>query len=107
MPYTNFIGYPNTPGARFDLKYYIDVHFALVEKHWVSLGLVSWNVVSFIGDDKAPYIVVAETVWRDAEAATKAFTPGPILAEIMGDVPNFTDLKAVRFSGEQVATSKL
>jgi len=107
MPYTTFIGYPSTPGARFDLKYYIEVHFPLVEKHWGHLGIESWNVVSFIGDDKAPYIVVAETVWRDVEAATKAFTPGLILAEIVGDVPNFTDLKAVSFSGEQVATSKL
>ena len=107
MPYSIFFAYPNTPGARFDIRYYSEVHFAIVEKHWASLGLVSWNVVSFVGDEKAPYIVVAETVWRDAEATTKALTPGPMLAEIMGDVPNFTDLKAVTFSGEQVASSKL
>ena len=106
MPFSMFVSYPNTPGAKFNVEYYSTTHFGIVEKLWRTEGLESWNVVSFIGDEKAPYMVIAETVWRDGAAAATAFSPGPALAEVMADVPNFTELAPVTFAGEQVAKSK-
>ena len=103
--HTVFVGYQAAPGGHFNIDYYGTTHFALVEKHWKKEGLLSWNVVSFIGDDTAPFHVLAEMVWTNATAALNPFTDSPARDEIVADVPNFTDLSYTLFGGPQTAHS--
>lgn len=85
--------YPNTPGARFDHDYYRDVHMPLVKAkmgeackfYTIDKGLAG-------GAPGAPplYIGLCHIHCESVESFEKGF--GPHAAEIMGDIPNYTDL---------------
>jgi hypothetical protein len=38
MAITITVLYPNTPGSRFDLDYFVNTHIPLVETHWGAGG---------------------------------------------------------------------
>ena len=88
--------YPNTPGARFDHDYYRDTHMLLLKarmgaacKHYtVEKGLAGGAPGS-----PAAYIAMCHIFCDSVEAFQAAF--GPHAKEIMGDIPNYTDLKPV------------
>ncbi|KAH7099076.1 hypothetical protein BKA62DRAFT_710822 [Auriculariales sp. MPI-PUGE-AT-0066] len=105
MTFITYIAYPTTPGGRFDLEYYNTTHMAIVERHWKGLGLESWSVTSFAAD--APYVALATIVWKDAASSQRAMTPENGLLEVVADLPKFTDIKAVHFSGTVAASSSL
>lgn len=85
--------YPNTPGVRFDHDYYRDVHMPLVKAkmgeackfYTIDKGLAG-------GAPGAPplYIGLCHIHCESVESFEKGF--GPHAAEIMGDIPNYTDL---------------
>lgn len=85
--------YPNTSGARFDHDYYRDVHMPLVKKkmgeackfYTVDKGLAG-------GAPNTPplYVGMCHIHCESVEAFEKGF--GPHAAEIMADIPNYTDL---------------
>jgi len=104
VPHTVFVGYHHAPNPRFNVEYYGTTHFALVEKHWKPQGLLKWNVVALEGND-SPFHVIAEMVWTNATTALNPFTETPGQAEIVADVPNFTNLKYTLFHGAQTAHS--
>jgi len=88
--------YPETEGARFDLDYYMKTHMPLVASRGQDLGLQSYQVVRGIGapgGGKPAFRVVAHLT----VSSTQAFQSGMEVhgKEIMGDIPNFTDLKPV------------
>jgi len=105
MPFSTYVAYPNKPGSRFDVEYYTTKHFAVVDKLWRPLGLQSWNVTSFDGDVTAPYLILTQFIWKDADAAAKAYTPGPALDELFANIMIYTDLAPNQFKGEQIASS--
>lgn len=88
--------YPNTPGARFDHAYYRDRHMPLVQarmgkacKHYtVDKGLAG-------GAPGAPatYVGMCHIYCDTLQDFQAAF--GEHAKEIMGDIPNYTDLTPV------------
>jgi uncharacterized protein (TIGR02118 family) len=88
--------YPNTPGARFNHEYYRDTHMPLVKArmgdncryYTVDKGLAG-------GTPGAPasYVGMCHIFCDSVEAFQAGF--GPHAQEILGDIPNYTDLSPV------------
>jgi uncharacterized protein (TIGR02118 family) len=84
--------YANVPGARFDHDYYRNKHMPLVKsrmgdscKHYsVDKGL-SGGAPGV----PAPYIGMCHILCDSVDAFQKSFSPH--IAEIMADIPNYTD----------------
>ncbi len=86
--------YPNTPGARFDHAYYRDKHMPLVQarmgdkcvRYTVDKGLAG-------GAPGAPalFVGMCHIYCNTVEDFQAGF--GPHAAEILGDIPNYTDLQ--------------
>jgi uncharacterized protein (TIGR02118 family) len=88
--------YLNTPGARFDFGYYCEKHMPLVKAR---LGAACKGVAVDKGlaggEPGAPpiYVAIGHVLGESLEALQAAYEPHT--TEIMGDVPNFTDLTPV------------
>lgn len=87
--------YPETEGARFDLDYYMKTHMPLVASRGQDIGLQSYQVMRGTGapGGKPIYRVVAHLTVSSLQAFHSGMeTHGK---EIMGDIPNFTDIRPV------------
>ena len=86
--------YPNTPGARFDHEYFAGKHGDLVRARFGS-ALVSFETNKGLGGatpgSPAPFEAAAQLVFNSMDDFQKAF--GQHGGEIMGDIPNYTDIK--------------
>ncbi len=88
--------YENKPGARFDHAYYRDKHMPLVKArlgescnfYTVDKGLAGGGP-----GEPAPYVAMCHIFSDSLEAFEAGF--GPHAEEIMGDIPNYTDLSPV------------
>ena len=86
--------YANTPGARFNHEYYRDKHMPLLKarmgeickNYTVDRGLAGGGAL----DAPAPYVAMCHIFCDSIEAFQSGF--GPHAQEIMGDIPNYTDL---------------
>ncbi len=88
--------YPNKPGARFDHDYYRDRHLPLVKRllgekcryYTIDKGLAG-------GSPGAPatYVAMCHIFCDSVEAFQAGF--GPHAQDILGDIPNYTDLSPV------------
>ena len=97
--------YLNTPGARFDFDYFCNKHMPLVKARLgaackgtaVDKGLAG-------GEPGAPpiYVAIGHTLGESLEAVQTAYAPHA--AEILGDIPNFTDLAPI-FQFNEVLTA--
>ena len=88
--------YPNQPGSRFDERYYLDKHIPLVRQRWEPMGLTDLRLLRGTNTPDggaAPYRVMALLTFESAEALQKALAAHG--RELFGDIPNFTDAKAV------------
>lgn len=89
--------YPNNEGAKFDHDYYAKTHVPMVVEKLSPLGLVGGEVnVGLAGGAPgapAPYVAVGHLTFNSIEEFQSAF--GPNAEEIMGDLPNFTDIEPV------------
>jgi len=84
--------YPNTPDARFDMKYYVTHHMPMVRDKCAGACHSIAAESGLAGGDpgsKAPYIAIGHLTFDSVEAFQKAF--GPHAAEIMADIPNYTN----------------
>jgi uncharacterized protein (TIGR02118 family) len=86
--------YPSGEGKHFDMDYYANKHVAMVA------GLLGDSVVGATVEkglggaapgDKAPYEAMGNLYFESMESFQNSF--GPNAAEIMGDVPNFTNIE--------------
>lgn len=92
--------YPNTPGARFDHDYYRDRHLPLLKarmgdhcRHYT----IDRGLAGGAPGTPAPYLAMCH-IFCDSMAAFQA-SFGPHAAEILADLPNYTDVKpAVQIS---------
>jgi uncharacterized protein (TIGR02118 family) len=87
--------YPNTPDGKFDLDYYTGKHMSLVTDRLKPLGLQRWEVDKGLAggspDAPAPFVAVGHIYFNSVEEFQKAF--GAHGAELMGDIPNFTNIE--------------
>lgn len=96
MAITVTVMYPNTPGSKFDMDYYMGSHTDLVGKLWGD-KLISARAVKGIGtpdpDTPAPYQVMAILELESVDVLQQLIaTHGD---EVMSDIPNFTDAAPV------------
>jgi uncharacterized protein (TIGR02118 family) len=80
------------PSSRFDLDYYLKTHMPLVQSRWGSMGLKHYTVLRGTGgpggEPRNYQIVAVLNFEREGQFQEAAAQHG---AEIMGDIPNFTD----------------
>lgn len=96
MTITVTVKYPNTPGSKFDMDYYLGSHMDLVQELW-GPKLLSVRAVKGLAtpdpDTPAPYQVMAILELDSVEDLQGLIeTHG---AAVMGDIPNFTDVAPV------------
>jgi uncharacterized protein (TIGR02118 family) len=88
--------YPSTPGARFDMKYYLEKHIPMV-KQKIGPALKNVAVEQGVagGQPGAPitYSVIAHLSFDSVDAFQSTF--GPNAPAILGDVPNYTDIQPI------------
>ena len=88
--------YPHQPGARFDHGYYRDKHLPLVQArmgaacrfYTIDKGLAGGGP-----GDPPTYVAMCHIYCDSVEAFQAGF--GPHAAEILADIPNYTDLTPV------------
>ncbi|KAK0391210.1 hypothetical protein NLU13_0711 [Sarocladium strictum] len=91
--------YPAGDDTKFDMDYYLNTHMPLVEKHWGDKGLISWSII--VGEKGEDFHVMAHLTWDKVES----FANAPHIAEVMGDIPNFTNTTPAKRVGSVVASS--
>jgi uncharacterized protein (TIGR02118 family) len=88
--------YPNTPDAKFDMKYYVTHHLPMVRDKCApecrSIAAESGLSGGQPGS-KAPYVAIGHLTFDSAEAFQKSFTPHA--PEILGDIPNYTNIQPI------------
>ena len=88
--------YPNNPGARFDHTYYAEKHMPLV-KAKMGARCKSYTVDKGLGGGApgtpATYVGMCHIFCESLEDFQAGF--GPHAAEIMADIPNYTDIQPV------------
>jgi len=88
--------YPYKEGSRFNMDYYLKNHMPMVQR---KLGPACKQVgveQGISGTDpgtKPAFSVTAHMIFDSADAFRAAF--GPQAAEILGDIPNYTDLQPI------------
>jgi len=84
--------YPNSPGASFDMAYYVDGHMRMVRDK-MGAALKGMNVEGGLSGvepgSPAAYIAMGHLLFDSVEAFQAAF--GPHAASIMSDIPNYTN----------------
>src|SRR5215467_2188786 len=95
--------YPNEPDSRFDRSYYLERHMPLVNRRWSPFGLKEAQIIDgrpgLDGSKPACHMMV-NLYWDSIESVQRALAEtGP---EIMGDIPNYTNLQPIIYVGEVV-----
>jgi uncharacterized protein (TIGR02118 family) len=88
--------YPTTPGAKFDMDYYLGKHMPLVGARCKSLGMSDAKVLRGAGapgGGAAAYSVIALLTFGSVEQFQSAMDKHG--AEILGDIPNYTSVQPV------------
>ncbi len=100
------IFYPNTPGARFDMDYYVQKHMPMsIEKLSASNGFGGVSVERGIGGEQpgsAPaYVAMCHYLFDTVEDFLAAFQRHAAL--LQGDIPTYTDIQPViQFSAVEI-----
>ncbi|MBI2321496.1 MAG: EthD family reductase [Chloroflexi bacterium] len=100
------VEYPNQPGTTFDEAYYLGRHIPLVQQRLGPLGMVRCEVDKGLAGGApgapAPYLFVAHLYFNRLEDLQNAMaTHG---AEVMGDIPNYTNIQPTIQIGEIVSS---
>ena len=85
--------YPNSPGARFDMKYYTTRHMPMVQQKVSTCKGIAAEQGLAGGSPGTPptYIAIGHLLFDSVEAFETGF--GPHAAEILADVPNYTNVR--------------
>ena len=86
--------YPNEEGKTFDMEYYCNRHIPMVQEK-LGAACKGAAVEHGLGGARpgapATYIAMGHLYFDSVEAFQTAFNPHA--AEIMGDIPNYTDIE--------------
>jgi uncharacterized protein (TIGR02118 family) len=88
--------YPNAPDAKFDMKYYVTHHLPMVRDRCAPACrsiAAEGGVSGGEPGSKAPYIAIGYLTFDSVAAFQGAFTPH--VTEILGDIPNYTNVQPV------------
>jgi uncharacterized protein (TIGR02118 family) len=90
------VQYPRTEGAKFDMDYYLSKHMPMVQEKCGD-ALKSMSVLEGVsggmGGKPSANIAVGTLTFDSVDAFSAAM--GPHMPEIMGDIPNYTDITPV------------
>ena len=86
--------YPNEEGKKFDMDYYTGKHMPMVQSRLDSMGLLRIEMEKGLSSADpsapAPFVAIGVLYFNTAEEVHEGFkTHG---REIMGDIPNYTDI---------------
>ena len=87
--------YPTGSEARFDVDYYLNTHTPMLRARWGEAGLDDVRVlrgVEALGGGEAPHQITCLLTFRSGDHLRAAVT-GEHAAEIMGDIPKFTNIQ--------------
>ncbi len=88
--------YPNNPGSRFDIEYYLNTHVPMANK---LLGSAIKALTVDIGsggatpDTPPAFLAIFAITCESVEAFTDAFMPNA--GALQGDIPNYTDVEPI------------
>ncbi|MDP9169039.1 MAG: EthD family reductase [Acidobacteriota bacterium] len=85
--------YPKTSDSRFDLSYYLQKHTPMVRSLLTPLGMESLTLLKGAGTlegTPAPFEVIAQLQFSTPEHLENAMSLHG--AEIIGDIPNFSNV---------------
>ena len=88
--------YPATPGARFDVEYYVNIHMPMAAR---LLGPAIKAISVEIGlhgpgpEDSAPFAAICGFTCGTVQDFVQAFMP--VAGQLQGDIPNYTDIQPV------------
>lgn len=89
------VAYPNEPGKKFDWDYFLNTHGPLLNKNLGNRGLIKIEVDKGVSgpdpSEAAPFVAIAHLTFDTVEEVHEAFKAAG--REIMGDIPNYTDIK--------------
>ena len=88
--------YPKTEGGKFDMDYYCSKHMPLVKERCgdaLKDLTVEAGLSGGMGGKPAANVAVGTLTFDSVEAFQAAM--GPHMPEIMGDIPNYTDITPV------------
>ena len=89
--------FPNEEGKKFDHDYFQNKHLPMVARLLTPLGMVSGGCDKGIsGPDPSappPYALISHLEFNTVDEVHEAFKAAG--REVMGDVPNFTDISPV------------
>lgn len=95
--------YPYTDGKKFDMDYYSNNHMPMVAELFGE-PLIRYDIEKGIAgrspDDPLPYAAIGTFYFDTLEAYNQAFAPHA--EQILGDIPNYTDIQPVVQIGEVV-----
>ena len=88
--------YPKTSDSHFDMDYYLNKHVPMVVSKFQSLGFpIQIQVDNGLGGgvpgEPAPYATIGYMLFEDIEHLQQGMAAHG--AEIMGDIPNFTNVQ--------------
>ncbi|MCX6216637.1 EthD family reductase [Spirosoma sp.] len=85
--------YPKTENSQFDLTYYLEKHIPLVKERLTPFGLtgVDMNEAITGGEALPPYAMITFLAFNTTDELEKGM--GTHGAELLGDIPNFTDVQ--------------
>ncbi len=86
--------YQNKEGSKFDMDYYCNTHIPMVMEKLGAAGkgvFVEQGLGGAQPGSAATYIAMGHLLFDSVESFQASF--GPHAAEIMGDVPNYTDIE--------------
>ncbi|RXZ44798.1 EthD family reductase [Crenobacter cavernae] len=93
--------YPNQADKKFDLDYYLGQHMPMVEARFGEAcreASVEVGILGVAPGTTPAFIVTCHLTFDSVDAFQTAFAPH--VAEIMGDIPNYTDIEPVIQIGE-------
>jgi uncharacterized protein (TIGR02118 family) len=87
--------YPNKPGSRFNVEYYLNTHMPMSAR---LLGAAVKAITVEIGrpglsGEPAAFAAICGFACETVEDFMGAFTP--VAAELQGDIPKYTDIEPV------------
>lgn len=86
--------YPNDEGKTFDMAYYTDKHMPMVAElmgEAMSHYKIDKGISGRTADEPIPYLAVGYLYFESLEAYQTAF--GPHAKQIVGDIPNYTNIQ--------------
>ena len=86
--------YPNRPGAKFDMNYYCEKHMPMVQQKLGSACKrvsVEQGIAGMAPGAPAAFVAMGHLYCDSAEAFQAAVAPHA--QDIMGDIPNYTDIE--------------